>query len=290
MDKSKSKLPILAVACAEDKETLSAVVKAKNQNIIKPILVGEKSQIENILTDLGEEVSDYEVVDESEKSLAAKKAVLLVSSKKADFVMKGLVDTKVILKEVLNQDHNLRTDNLLSHIAMFEFDGRKILLTDAAMNIKPTKEQLKQIIENAVFSAQKLGIAKPKVALLSAVEKVSPKMESSVIADEIAREHQEGFLPDCQICGPLALDNAMSIKSAKKKGITNPVAGNADILVVPSIEAGNVLYKSLTIFGDITISGAIVGAKVPIVLTSRADSQESKLNSIKLSADLTKEC
>jgi phosphate butyryltransferase len=200
--------------------------------------------------------------------------------------MKGLVDTSIILKEVLNRDYGLRTDNILSHVMICElpkFD-RLIFLSDGAMNIDPTIEQLKQITLNAVSLARSLNISRPKVALLSAKEKPDPKMPSTLKCQAIQDMYERGEIVRCDICGPLAVDLALDKEAAKIKNIRNNVAGQADILIAPYIEVANALYKGW-VFGceGVKSAGIVIGAKNPIVLTSRADSHESKLYSIALS-------
>lgn len=274
----------ISVACAQDADVLLAVDKAREQGIAKAILVGDAEQIEAIAKENNIDVANYEVIDIKDLSEASLKAVELVSSGKAHLVMKGLVDTSIILKAVLNQEVGLRTGNVLSHVAVFDIDkfDRLFFVTDAAMNIKPDLMAKKQIIENSCVVAHALDIDEPKVAVICAKEKVNPKMEATVDAAELEKMNKDGEIKGCLVGGPFALDNAISVEAAKHKGIEHPVAGLADILVVPTIEAGNVLYKSMAFMAHSKNAGIIVGAKAPIVLTSRADSEESKLNSIAL--------
>lgn len=274
----------IAIACAQDPEVLRAIDDANKMGIANAILVGDKEKIEEIAKDQTIDLSKYEVIDIKDLSEASLKAVELVSSGKAHIVMKGLVDTSIILKAVLNAEVGLRTGNVLSHVAVFDVLGydRLFFVTDAAMNIAPDLNGKKQIIENAVKVAQSLDIDEPKVAVLCAKEKVNPKMPATVDAAELQKMNENGEIKGCLVGGPFALDNAVSPEAAKLKGIKHPVAGNADILMVPTIEAGNVLYKSLVFLADTKNAGIIVGAKAPIVLTSRADNEESKLNSIAL--------
>lgn len=274
----------IAVACAQDTEVLMAINDAKQMGIADAILVGDKEKIEEIAKEKSIDLSKYEIIDIKDLSEASLKAVELVSSGKAHIVMKGLVDTSIILKAVLNAEVGLRTGNVLSHVAVFDVLGhdRQFFVTDAAMNIAPDLSAKKQIIENAVTVAQSLDIDEPKVAVICAKEKVNPKMPATVDAAELEKMNKNGEITGCIVGGPFALDNAVSLEAAKHKGIDHPVAGLADILMVPTIEAGNVLYKSLVFLSDTKNAGVIVGAKAPIVLTSRADSEETKLNSIAL--------
>lgn len=272
----------LAVAVAQDAEVLSAVNAAKDLGIADAILVGDKDGIIKAAEENGIDISKFQIVDEKDKKEACKKAVSLISKGKAHIVMKGLVDTAIILKAVLDENAGLRTGNVLSHVAVFDVEGydRLFYVTDAAMNIAPNLEQKKQIIQNVVKVAHALGNTEPKVALLAAVEKVNPKMQATLDADALVNMNKSGEIQGCVLGGPFALDNAVSIEAAKHKGIDHPVAGNADILMVPVIEAGNMLYKSMVFFAKAKNAGILVGAKVPVVLTSRADSDIAKLNSI----------
>lgn len=274
----------ISIACAQDAEVLMAIDEAKKMGIADAILVGDKEKIEEIANEKAIDVSKYEIIDIKDLSEASLKAVELVSSGRAHIVMKGLVDTSVILKAVLNAEVGLRTGNVLSHVAVFDVPGydRLFFVTDAAMNIAPDLNTKKQIIENAAKVAHSLDIDEPKVAAICAKEKVNPKMPATVDAAELEKMNKNGEITGCMVGGPFALDNAVSVEAAKHKGIDHPVAGHADILMVPTIEAGNVLYKSMVFFSGSKNAGIIVGAKAPIVLTSRADSEETKLNSIAL--------
>ncbi|MCT4563135.1 MAG: phosphate butyryltransferase [Maledivibacter sp.] len=274
----------ISIACAQDGEVLMAIDQAKQMGIADAILVGDKEKIQKIAKEKSIDISKYEIIDIKDLNEASLKAVELVSSGKAHIVMKGLVDTSIILKAVLNAEVGLRTGNVLSHVAVFDVPGydRLFFVTDAAMNIAPDLSTKKQIIENAVKVAHSLDIDQPKVAAVCAKEKVNPKMPPTVDAAELEKMNKNGEIKGCMVGGPFALDNAVSVEAAKHKGIDHPVAGYADILMVPTIEAGNVLYKSMVFFSGSKNAGIIVGAKAPIVLTSRADSEESKLNSIAL--------
>ena len=271
---------VIAVAVAQDSEVLSAIEDARRLGLANAILVGDEKQIRQVADELSISLAPYTVVHETDVTLCCRKAVSFVREGKADVLMKGLVDTAIVMKEVLQGDTGLRTDRLLSHVAVFEVPGFEKLfyLSDAAMNIAPDVEQKKQIILNAVDVAHALGISEPIVACVCAVEKVKAKMPATIEAATLS----EAGLPGCQVIGPLALDNAISVEAAHHKGITDPRAGHADILLMPDIEAGNIMYKSLVFLGKARNAGIIIGAKAPIILTSRADSHESKLNSIAL--------
>lgn len=274
----------LAVAVAEDKEVLGAVGKAKKLGIADAILVGNSKKIEKVAEEIGLDLSLFEVIDESDGEKACRTAVSLVSSGKADIVMKGIIDTAVIMKQVLDKEIGLRSGKIISHVAVFSAPTYEkiFIVTDAAMNISPDLNQKMEILENAVTFAHSLDIEDPKVAVICAREKVSPKMEATIHAKELEDMNRNGKITGCTVAGPLALDNAISKEAAIHKGIESPVAGEADILLVPAIEAGNVLYKSLTFFAEAKNAGLIIGTKAPIVLTSRSDSEEAKLYSIAL--------
>ncbi|MBR2156079.1 MAG: phosphate butyryltransferase [Clostridia bacterium] len=274
----------IAVAVAQDAEVLIAVRKAADLGIVKPVLVGEEAAIKSIAAEINVSLDGMEIIDEADKIEACRKAVKLVHDGDADVVMKGIVDTSVILKAVLDKDIGLRESPVLSHVALFGVDGfdRLLYITDAAMCIAPDVEQKAHIIGNAVKVAHALGNENPIVTCLCAVEKVNPKMQATLDAAELVERNKRGEIAGCTVCGPLALDNAVSVEAAKHKGITDPNAGKADILLVPYIEAGNIFYKSLTYMAKAQNAGMIVGAKAPVVVTSRADSDETKLNSIAL--------
>lgn len=274
----------IAVAVAEDHEVLMAIKMAMDKEIIIPILVGDREKITNICDNIGLDCSNIDIIHEADGINACRIATTLVSSGKADILMKGLIDTSIILKAVLDHDIGLRTDKIISHVAVFEVPTyHKILLvTDAAMNISPDLLQKKEIIENAVELIKCFDVKNPKVAVLAAKEKVSPKMEATVHAAELKKMNEDGFIKGCIVDGPLALDNAINSESARIKGIVSEVAGDADILLAPDINSGNILYKALTFLANAKSAGLIIGTKAPIVLTSRADNDESKLNSIAL--------
>ena len=274
----------ISVACSQDKEVLIAVDMAKKEGIANAILVGDIEKTNTIANELNIDLSGYDLIDEKDLTKASLKAVSLVSEGKADMVMKGLVDTSIILKAVLDKEVGLRTGKVLSHVAVFDVNGydRLFFITDAAMNLAPDLQTKKQIIENACIVAHALDIEEPKVAAICAKEKVNPKMPDTVDAKELEDMCKNGEIKGCIVGGPFALDNAVSEEAAKHKGMDNPIAGKADILLAPDIEAGNILYKSLVFFAESKNAGVIVGAKAPIILTSRADSEETKLNSIAL--------
>ena len=274
----------ISVACCQDKEVLMAIEMARKKKIANAILVGDIEKTKEIAKNINLDLSNYELIHIEDLSEASLKSVELVSEGKAHMVMKGLVDTSIILKAVLDKDKGLRTGNVLSHVAVFDIKNydRLFFITDAAMNLAPDLNTKKQIIENACTVAHSLDIENPKVAVLCAKEIVNPKMKDTVEAKELEEMCNRGEIKGCIVGGPFALDNAVSVEAANHKCITHQVAGNADILLAPDIEAGNILYKSLVFFSESKNAGVIVGAKAPIILTSRADNEETKLNSIAL--------
>ncbi len=290
LKESKQK-PILSVAAAHDEEVLLAVKDACKMNIIKAILIGDEKKIREISKKINFDLSEVEIINEVDLKLCAEKAVKSVSSKKADYVMKGLLDTSIILKEVLNKEYGLRTDSLLSHVMIYEVPNyhKLLILTDGGMNIDPDVPQKKKIIENAIKAGKSLGIDTLKVACLTAKEKVNPKMKRTVDADELKNMNQQGiFGKNIIVEGPIAFDLAISKQACRIKGYESEVGGDADILLVPNIETGNGIGKALTYMANAKSAGIIMGAKSPIVLVSRADTHESKLYSIAYGAIISK--
>lgn len=276
----------VAVAVAQDEPVLQAIVEAKNQGIANAILVGDEEKIKEVAATINMDLSQFEIVHEANAAKAALKAVELVSSGKADMVMKGLVDTANFLRAVLNKEVGLRTGKLMSHVAVFEIAGvdRLIFLTDAAFNMYPELKDKVDIINNAVKMAHAIGIECPKVAPICAVEVVNPSMPATLDAAMLSKMSDRGQIKGCIVDGPLALDNALSEEAAKHKNVGGPVAGKADIMVLPNIEAGNVMYKTLTYTSNSKNGGLLVGTTAPVILTSRSDSFETKMNSIALAA------
>ncbi len=276
---------VVAVAAAEDEEVIEAISLATERQVASFQLFGNESEIRSLLTKKGiEKQSTIKVFHANTKERAAELAVRAVSTTDADVLMKGNLPTSTILKAVLNKEYGLRTGRVLSHVAVFEVPGfeRYTIVTDAAMNIAPELNEKAQIVQNAVNVARAIGIQLPKVAVLAAVEVINPDMKATLDAAALTQMQIRGQITNCLIDGPLALDNAVSFVAAKHKGITGEVAGQADILLVPTIEVGNVLYKSLIYFARAKVGAIIAGAKAPIVLTSRADTAESKLYSLAL--------
>jgi len=282
--KESDKASKMTVAAPYDKETLKAIKLAKEENITESILVGEKKRILSTAREVGLDIDKGKIINCQDNNSAAQEAVKLVSEGEADFVMKGLLSTSTLLKAVLNKRAGLRTNQLLSYVAVLDIPSldRLLVMTDPAMNIKPDLSEKVQITENAILVAKALGIIKPKVAAVAAVEKVNPKMPVTLDAALLAKMGDRGQIKDALIDGPLAFDNAISMEAKDVKGIESEVAGQADIIVVPNIEVGNVLYKSLTHLAETTIAGTVIGATAPVVLSSRADNYCNKFNSIVL--------
>ncbi|AAP11079.1 MULTISPECIES: phosphate butyryltransferase [Bacillus] len=275
----------VAVAVAEDHEVIEAVAKAIKLQLAQFRLYGNQEKIMGMLQEHGLQTSEHvEVIAAMSSAEAAELSVKAVRNGEADVLMKGNIPTANILKAVLNKEWGLRKGSVLSHVAAFEVPNydRLIFVTDAAMNIAPDVTQKAAIIQNTVEVARAIGIDLPKVAPIAAVEVVNPAMQATIDAAMLTQMNRRGQIKDCIVDGPLALDNAVSQIAAEHKGIVSDVAGKADILLVPTIEAGNVLYKSLVYFADAKVGAMIAGAKAPIVLTSRADSAETKVYSLAL--------
>jgi len=276
----------VAVAVAQDEPVLEAIRDAKKEGIANAILVGNKEAIEASAAKVGLDINEFEIIHEANDAKAAQKAVELVSTGKADMVMKGLVDTATFLRAVLNKEIGLRTGSLMSHVGVFQIPGydRLIFLTDAAFNMYPDLKAKIDIVNNAVKVAKAVGVETPKVAPICAVEVVNPDMPATVDASLLTTMNQRGQIKGCIIDGPLATDNALSEEAAHHKKLSGPVAGKADILLMPNIEAGNVMYKTLTYTANAKNGGILVGTSAPVILTSRADSPEAKMYSIALAA------
>ena len=274
----------VSVSNAQDEPVLQAVKAAKEQNIATAILVGDEAKIREIAASIDMDLTDFEIINEPDTEAAALKAVELVHNGKADILLKGLLETKTFLKSVLNKEVGLRTGKMLSHVCVFEIEGinRLLFFTDVAFNTYPTLADKVNIINNAVEVAHACGIECPKVAPLCAVETVNPKMQPTVDADNLTKMYEGGDFKGCQIYGPLSMDLAIDPEAAVHKGVTHPVAGHADILLFPNIDAGNITYKILVRTAKVKIGNVLVGTSAPVVLTSRSDDFQTKLNSIAL--------
>jgi len=284
--KSYSAPKRMAVAAAADEHTLEAVLHARKEGIAEPVLVGDKQEILTILKRLGESIPDEDIYDEADGPAACTLAVGLVRESKANFLMKGKIDTGVLLKAVVNKETGLGKGGVMSHFTIFEVGGYHKLLTvvDGGMITYPTLEQKKSIIENTVHTLRSLGYECPKVGVLACVEKVNPKMPETVEADALAEMNRQGQIANCVVDGPISYDCAVDSEIAALKGYAGKTAGDVDILVAPNIHAGNTMGKMLTCTAGAKLAGIVVGAQCPIVLTSRGSSAEEKYLSIVLSA------
>ncbi|MCK5808398.1 bifunctional enoyl-CoA hydratase/phosphate acetyltransferase [bacterium] len=276
----------MAVAAAADKPVLEAVFKAMSEKIVKPILVGDKKEIEEISKELNQSLDGIDIIDEKLPKQAVAIAVALIREGKADILMKGLVSSADLLRGVLNKEKGLRKGSTISHVALFEIPTYHKLLavTDAAMNVAPNFKEKVAIVNNTVELFHKLGVKQPKVAVVAAVETVNEKMEATVHAAMLTSMCKRNQIKGCILDGPLAVDNAVSKEACDHKGIVSEVGGDSDIIVCPDIEAANVMYKTLNFLAGAKAAAVIMGASVPIVLTSRADTNEAKHFSIALAA------
>jgi phosphate butyryltransferase len=276
----------LIVAVAQDKDVLLAVKSASDAGLIKPLLVGDPDQIKTAAGEAGLDILNIDIFPVTDNQQACNMAAGMARDIKGSILMKGMVTTGILMKAVLDKGNGLMSGSLLSHIAFFEspFYHKLLCITDAALNISPDLQEKAGIINNAVDALHRLGVALPKVGILAAVETVNPKMEATTHAAMLVSMQKRNQIKGCLVDGPLALDNAISAEAAHHKGIVSEVAGNADILLAPDITSGNILYKSLIFLGGAVTAAMIVGASVPVVLTSRSDSDKSKFLSIALAA------
>ncbi len=276
----------LVVAAGEDSAVLKALIAAKDLDIVIPVLTGNEQKIRSIAEESGLNLSDIKIIHEPDPVQSGKLAVQQIREGKADILMKGKIPTAPLLKAVLNREEGLRKRDILSHLAIFQIDHYHKLLgiTDAAMNIAPGLKEKTAIIQNAIEVFHALGILNPRIAALGPIETVNPDIPSTTDAALLTQMNRRNQISNCVIDGPLALDNAVSREAAEHKGIESEVSGKVDILLTPDLNSGNILYKSLSFLSGGISAAIILGANVPVVLTSRADSQESKLYSIALAA------
>lgn len=274
----------IAVASADDAEVLEVIERAESINLAEFILIGDACKIKDIIKEKGWNIK-AEVVDEKDHNKAAEKAVDLVVNGQAGTLMKGMLHTSVFLKAILNKEKGLNTGKHITQISILEKENDEGLLfiTDCAITVTPDLLGKKEVLENAVELAHKLGNEAPKVAVLASLEVVNHSMQDTIDAAVLSKMADREQIKGCIVDGPFAFDNAVSLEAAKAKGITGPVAGNADIIVVPNLTVGNTLTKSITYIAKKTVASAIAGAAVPIIMTSRTDSIENKLLSIAIS-------
>lgn len=276
-----NKVP-LVICMAEETDTVSAAYEASNLGFVDCIFVGRKNKMEACIERIAPGFKP-ELVNVENAEEAALKSVELIKSGRAKALMKGDISTPVLLKAILNSETGIKKGKILSHVLIFEWENSLKFLTDGGMIPHPTLEQKVEILNNAKSIAQSLGVEVPRVAVISAVEKVNPKMQSTVDAAILSKMgERKQFGKDCIVEGPLALDNAISLESAHHKGLFNEVVGKADILIVPDIDTGNILGKSILYFANTQAGGLIVGAQCPIIMLSRSDDTDTRLNSIKL--------
>lgn len=277
---------IVAVVCAEDRHALEAVCKAQRANIVKPILIGNAQIITRELKTLGQDSAAMEVLDTQTPADAAASAVLLAKQGKADILMKGRIHTAEMLHAVVANESGLKTDRMMSLIAFHEIPGyhKLLCITDGGMVMYPDLDDKIQLLKNAVDVCHGLGVKTPKVAVLAAVEVANPKMQEAMDGAALKEMNRKGLIGGCIVEGPISYDLAMSVESAKLKGYQSTVCGDPDILLVPNITVGNVLGKALVVSAGAKMAGFVVGAKVPVVLTSRGSSAEDKYLSLVLAA------
>lgn len=283
----------VAVAAAQDSAVLEAVAEAKSMGIADAVLVGDEKKIREIAAEMKMDLSDYRIIDEPDLVQSAHTAVKLAHDGEVDMYMKGLIDSKNFLRSVLDKEVGLRTGGTLSHVCVFDVPGidRLLFLTDVAFMTYPTLEDKVEIIKNTVPVCRACGIEMPKVAPLAAVEVVNPKMQATIEADELTKMNLDGRITGCIVDGPLSLDLAIDAESARHKGATDRrIQGDADVLLFPDIHAGNLVYKSIVHMVPGVKNGCILtGTKVPVILTSRSDSFETKVNSIAVAAVVAEE-
>jgi phosphate acetyltransferase len=277
---------VTAVAHPCDETSLRGAIEAAELGILEPILVGPKAKIEAVAAKFKLDISKYELIDTPHSVAAAEMAVQLAREGRAELLMKGSLHTDELMAAVVRSGTGLRTARRISHCFIMDVPSldRAVIITDAAINIFPTMEDKMHIIQNAIDMAISLGINQPKVAILSAMETINAKVPSTVEAGALCKMADRGQITGGILDGPLALDNAIDLNAAKIKKIESPVAGMADILVVPDLEAGNMLAKSLTFMANADAAGIVLGARVPIILTSRADSVMTRLASCAVAA------
>lgn len=290
--KKKGKKTIV-VPSAEDKATVLAVYNGVEEGLVDGILIGDMDKIKRVLDELEIKKDVFEIVKTELPEESARMAVNLVRNRKAHFILKGYLHTHILLKAVLDSEKGLRTGKLLSDILFAQDpaseEERIVGMSDGGINILPGLKEKKEIVENAVWAFHKLGFENPKVAILAAIEVVNASMPATVDADELKKMNQQGEIKGCIVDGPLALDLAVSKEAALKKGVKSEVAGEADILIVPNIEAGNLLGKSFTYYAKVPVGHVIVGARAPILIPSRNESDSDKLNSIALGVIFSEE-
>jgi len=268
-----------AVVHPVDENSLLGAIAAARQELIVPVFVGPREKIRVAADKAGVELAPYELIETEHSHAAADKAVAMARAGEVEAIMKGALHSDELLRPIVDQQRGLRTGRRISHVFVVDAPScpRLLFITDAAVNVYPTLDDKRDIVQNAIDLAHALGISVPKVAVLSAVETVTDKLRSTIDAAALCKMAERGQITGGLLDGPLAFDNAISEQAARDKGITSPVAGHADILVVPDLEAGNMLAKQLEYLGGAEIAGIVLGARVPVILTSRADKTAARL-------------
>jgi phosphotransacetylase len=289
---AKGKSPVrMVVVHPCSAEALEAVVEAREQGLIDPLLVGPRARIEAIAKSCGADIGNVDIVSTEHSHDSAATAVKMIRTGQASALMKGSLHTDELLHAVLDKEAGLRTERRLSHVFVLDVPNypKPLLITDAVVNVSPTLLDKRDIVQNAIGLAHAIGIARPLVAIVTAVETVNPEIPSTVDAAALCKMAERGQIVGGVLDGPLAFDNAISAEAARIKNIVSPVAGHADILVVPDLEAGNMLVKQLTFLAGADSAGIVIGARVPIVLTSRADNVRNRIASVALGVLLVHE-
>jgi len=283
LDAARARGPVsIAVAAAHDPDVIEALKRAGELQLAEGILVGKGSEIRALARAAGLDLPDNQIVNEPDPAAATRQAIALVREGRAGLLMKGKIATASLIRAVLDKDVGLRTSRQLSQVVVFRVPGfdRLMLLTDAAINIAPTLAEKAELCRNAIDVARAIGIEKPNIAVLCALEFVNPEMPATVDAAALCAMNRRGQISDCYIEGPIALDAALSRFAADRKGIASPVVENTDIFLAPDIEAANILYRAIAYFAKAESGGIVLGARVPMVLLSRAETPETKVRSI----------
>lgn len=272
----------IAIAAAHDAETIKAAIMGYDEQLFTPILIGEKERIETIIQGLDRNISEFEIIDSQNNNESAQTAVSLMKAKKADLLMKGHLETAEMIRAVVKKESGIAIKETISHINLMEIEkyDKLVIMTDVAISITPTLEQKKDILENAVSVFHALGYEKPKVAAVCAIEKINPKMSETVEAKKLKDLNETGIIKNCIVEGPISFDIAMDKGRATRKHFEGKIQGDADILLMPNLLAGNLLSKGISIFGEAKAVGFVMGAEVPIVLTSRGALAKVKYQSM----------
>lgn len=278
--------PTIAVAAANDESIIQTVVRCSDLGVAEFILVGKEERIKSLLEEYGRS-KEYLIIDRPDDVAAAQEVAELVKREKADIAMKGSLHTANFLRSIINKENELvDTNAMLSQITILEYalEERFVFLTDCAINVNPEYPEKVKIVENAVSFARSIGIELPKVAVIAPVEVINPKMQETLDAAALSKACERGQIKNCIIDGPLSVDNALSLEACRIKGIKSEVAGTADILLMPNLSTGNATDKAIRNMSDLKAASAVIGAKVPLVMTSRSDSIENKINSVVVAA------